>query len=127
MKKYNGNDRLKKLEEAIISKKATYKENNEYSQILGDMLADIYMNNLSYNELPKGKMWYNIEKGIVEPTLKRNYDYISEYSKQVQRIINSDNKIGINPIKATLNQDRIDGIINRVSNEDEFDEIKMDT
>lgn len=117
------NKLIQQLIEKINQGKATYKEANEYAIELGEILAHAYKKNLNSNVLPDGKMYYNIAKRIIEPTMTNNYDLITNVTNQVQEILNKDAKIGIKPITPDINQDRIDGIINRVSYEDNFDDI----
>ncbi len=102
---------------------ATYKEANDFAIEVGNILAAAYMNNLSSDVLPDRKMYYNIAKHILDPTMKHNYDLITDVTNQVQKSLNEAAHIGIKPITPKLNQDRIDGIINRVSNEDNFDDV----
>lgn len=53
----------------------------------------------------------------------RNYNLITDVTNQVQQTLNEDANIGIKSVTPKLNQDRIDGIINRVSSEDYFDDV----
>lgn len=55
--------------------------------------------------------------------MANNYDLITEVTKQVQQSLNEASGIGMKTITPELNQDRIDGIINRVSDADDFDSI----
>lgn len=122
-KQLKENKLIQQLLEKINQGKATYKEANEYAIELGEILAHAYKKNLNSNVLPDGKMYYNIAKRIIEPTMTNNYDLITNVTNQVQEILNKDAKIGIKPITPEINHDRIDGIINRVSYEDNFDDV----
>ena len=119
---YADNDLIRGLFAKVRSGTATYKEANEFAIELGNILARAYKNNLSSNVLPDGKMYYNIAKSILNPTLENNYNLITNVTNQIQKSLNHAAGIGIKPIKPKLNQDRIDGIINRVSSEDVFDD-----
>lgn len=102
---------------------ANYHDANTFALSLGDILSKAYGDNLSSDVLPDGKMYYNIAKRIIEPTMKNNYDLISDATADIQTLLNANANIGIKAIKPELNQDRIDGIINRVSSADHFDNI----
>lgn len=115
---------IKKLYAKVRDGTATYKEANEFSIEVGELLAKAYNNNLFSEILPEGRMFYNIAKRIIEPTMKNNYFLITDITEQVQKALNVDAGIGIKPIVPELNEDRINGIINRVSSEDIFDDIK---
>ncbi len=102
---------------------ADYLDANAFAVEVGEILSKAYGNNLSSDVLPDGKMYYNIAQRIIDPTMKNNYDAITDVAYQVQKSLNATADIGIKPIKPELNQDRIDGIINRVSNADSFDDV----
>ena len=48
---------------------------------------------------------------------------ITDVTEQVQKALNDAANIGIKPVKPELNQDRIDGIINRASDADNYDAV----
>lgn len=102
---------------------ATYKEANDFAIQVGDILATAYKNNLSSDVLPDGKMYYNIAQRILNPTMQNNYKLITDVTDQVQESLNKAANIGIKPIAPKLNQDRIDGIVNRVSSAEFFDDV----
>lgn len=102
---------------------ATYKEANEFAIEVGDILAGAYRNNLSSAVLPNGKMYYNIAQRIIEPTMKRNYELITDVTNQVQTALNKSAKIGVKAIQPKLNLDRIHGIVNKVSNAEIYDDV----
>lgn len=102
---------------------ATYAQANQFAIEVGELLAGAYKNNLSSDVLPDGKMYYNIAQQILNTTMKNNYDLITEVTEQVQQSLNEAADIGIKPITPQLNQDRIDGIIGRVSDADYFDDV----
>jgi len=80
--------------------------------------------NITAEILPDGKMYYNIANRILNSTLSKNHELISGYAADVQTELNYNAGLRIKGLKPELNQDRINGIIERVSNEDDFDEIK---
>lgn len=123
-KKYKKSHIVTNLQETIDSGNATYNEVNEFAIEVGELLAKAFQENLSEAVLPDGRMYFNIAKAVVEPMMKNNYDIVSKVAAEVQNILNASSKIGIKAIEPALNQDRIDGIINRISNEEHFDEVK---
>lgn len=115
---------ITKLYARVRDGTATYTEANDFAIEVGKILAKAYGNNLSSDVLPEGKMFYNIAQRIIVPTMKNNYTLITNVTKQVQKSLNVEAGIGIKPIIPKLNEDRIRGIVDRVSNEDIFDDIK---
>lgn len=69
-------------------------------------------------------MYYNIARKIIEPTLKQNYELASNYSVEVQTDLNAKAKLSLKGIKPELNQDRVDGIVNRLVETEQFDDVK---
>lgn len=121
---FDKSDLITKLYAKVRDGTATYKEANAFSIEVGELLAEAYSNNLSSEVLPDGKMYYNIAKRIIEPTVQNNYELITDITSLVQKALNDEAGIGIKPIVPELNEDRIKGIIDRISSEDIFDEIK---
>lgn len=114
---------ISELYEKVRDGTATYLEANKFAIETGDILAEAYKNNLSSAVLPDGKMYYNIAQRIIEPTMENNYSLITEVTNQVQKSLNEAAGIGIKPITPELNRDRIDGIVNKVSNSENFDDV----
>ena len=115
---------LKKALKALKDKKATYKDANDFAIEVGEILAGVFGENITADILPDGKMYYNIADRILNTTMGKNYELISGYAADVQTELNHNAGLKIKGIKAELNKDRIKGIVERVSKEDDFDEIK---
>ena len=114
---------LKNVEEKILKGTATYAEANQYAIEVGKILANAYKNNISSDVLPDGKLYYNIADRIISPTMRNNFDLISKVSAQIQKILNDNAGIGINAIQPDMNMDRVEGIVNRVSNAENYDDV----
>ncbi|WP_455257315.1 hypothetical protein [Peptoniphilus asaccharolyticus] len=123
-KKFNASEKIKALNKKLLDKTVTHRESNELAVEVGDLLAKVFQENLSADILPDGKMYYNIAERVINPTMKQNYELISAYSTETQTIMNHEAGLHIKGVKPELNQDRINGIIERVSGEDDFDKIK---
>lgn len=115
---------IKEKLKALKDKRATYKDANDFAIELGDILASAFSSNISTGDLPDGKMYYNIAKRLIEPNMIRNHDLVSEYSKEVQSILNKQANISIQAQKADLNQDRIDKLVYKISEYDSFEKGK---
>lgn len=106
---------------------ADYKDAAEAARELGGILAQVYQNDLSSEVLPDGKMYYNIASRILEPTLREVYDISANCGEVVQGILNEKAGLGLKAQKAVIDQDNIDGIVNRISSEEYFDDVKWIT
>lgn len=123
-KKLNGNKKIDKILSTIREGEPTYSEVNDLSIVVGDILAEVFGENLSADILPDGRMYYNIAKRTIEPMMINNYDIVTDNAVIVQEILNKNAGMGIKAQIPTLNQSRIDGIINRLDEAELFDDIK---
>lgn len=114
---------LKDIEEKIAKGTATYAEANQYAVEAGNILARAYKNNISSEILPDGKMYYNIADRVIGTTMKEDYDLISDVSMRIQKDLNEAAGIGLNAVAPGMNEDRISGIINRVSAAENYDDV----
>ena len=114
---------LKKAVQTLADKKATYKDVNDFAIELGELLAATFKEHLTADVLPDGKMYFNIAERIINATFEKNHSLITSYAADVQTELNHLANISMKGQTPALNQDRIDGIVNRLS-EDDFDKIK---
>ena len=120
---FGKSDLIATLYKKIRAGTASYAEANDFAIEAGKILASAFRNNLSSEVLPNGKLYYNIAKQIVEPMMKNNYTLITEVTDQVQQTLNEAAGIGIKPITPELNQDRIDGILDKASSAEVYDDV----
>lgn len=115
---------LEELLEKLEENKANYLDANQYAIEIGEILAKVLGAYLSNESLPDGKMYYNIAKRLLEDVLGRNYDLVSDYTEKVQEDLNLRANLRIPAQVPELNQDRIDGLVNRLASEDDFGAVK---
>jgi hypothetical protein len=116
--------KLKTAIRQLRDKTATYRDVNEFAIEVGEILAGTLKGHVTADTLPDGKMYYNIAERILNPTMQKNYDLISNFAADVQTELNHKAGLHLKGQKPLLNKDRINGIVNRVSNEDDFSKIK---
>ena len=85
---YQNSKKIKKLLEAIKNRDCDYLKAMDYAEEVGRILAEAYMENLSSDVLPDGKMYYNIACKILNPTMENNYGLISSYTCGVMDVMN---------------------------------------
>lgn len=107
---------LKRLTKKI-HEDGTWEDAQEYAGIIGSHRSTSFLENISSEDLPNGQMYYNIANRIIPPALKSDYEQVSEVCMEVQEQANETARIGIKAQKPELNEDRIDGIVNRISSE----------
>ena len=115
---------LKDLLSKLQHSKASYLDANQYAIEIGEILSKALGASLTNETLPDGKMYYNIAQRVLTDVLGRNYELVSDYTEQVQKNLNSEAKIGLTAQVPELNQDRIDGLVNRLASEESFDNVR---
>lgn len=115
---------LKDLLSKLHHSKASYLDANQYAIEIGEILSKALGASLTNETLPDGKMYYNIAQRVLTDVLGRNHELVSDYVEQVQKDLNSEAKIGLAAQVPELNQDRIDGLVNRLASEESFDDVK---
>ena len=115
---------LKNLLSKLHHSKASYLDANQYAIEIGEILSKALGASLTNETLPDGKMYYNIAQRVLTDVLGRNHELVSDYAEQVQKNLNSEAKIGLVAQVPELNQDRVDGLVNRLASEESFDDVK---
>ena len=115
---------MRQVNKKLSNGTATYHEANSFAIKIGEILAEVFQENLSSEILPNGRMYYNIAKKVIEPMMINNYDLIAENSASIQTVLNQNVGLGIVGQKPQLNQDRIEGIVQRLADEENFDDVK---
>ena len=121
---YQNSKKIKKLLEAIRNRDCDYLKAMDYAEEVGRILAEAYMENLSSDVLPDGKMYYNIASKILNPTMENNYGLISSYTCGVMDVMNEKAGMEVKARKPAYNASRTAGLIRKVSNADIFDDVK---
>lgn len=121
-KNIGNSNKLKNLLNLIENGNAKYSDANEYAIELGELLAQSFRKFITVDVLPDGKMYYNIAERILNDTLKNNHTLIAAATTKIQTDLNTKSGFKIKGIAPVLKQDRIDGFINRVSNEELFED-----
>ncbi len=111
---------LKKAEAGI----ATYEDAYKYALSVGTNMSDALKANISSENLPDGKMYFNIADRVMTETLTTDHDMVSEFATEVQKAINKNAGLRLKAQVADLDEDRIDGFVQRLASEDDVDKIK---
>lgn len=117
-------DKLKTALKLLKSKKANYLTANDFAIEVGSILSSVFEDNITAEVLPDGKMYYNISERILNPAMSNIFDLITGFSSEVQAILNESAGINIRAQTPEINQSRIDGIIDRLSDAEDFEAIK---
>lgn len=115
---------IKKKILALQNGKVTHKDSNDFAIEIGKILAEVFKDEITSDILPDNKMYYNIAKRLLEPNLKKNFDLVSDFSREVQNVLNQKANLSIKAIDPEINQDRIDKLIEKISDYDDFEQAK---
>ncbi|MBO5514200.1 MAG: hypothetical protein J5961_06400 [Mogibacterium sp.] len=110
------------LKEEIANGVKSYEEAYAYAIQVGEALSKSFGVNITPEVLPDGMMYYNIADKVVRPMLQAEYELTSAAAIQAQRSANQAAGIGIKPLAADFDEDRAQGIIDRVSSQP-FEEV----
>lgn len=117
-------DKAAQIDKLIDVGKANYLDANEYAIEVGKILSECFSENISADILPDGRMYYNIAERILNDTLGNNYELISAVSAQIQNELNKQAGISIKPIIPPKNQERINGIIEKISEAEHYEDVQ---
>ena len=117
------NAAMLRFAELVKNGTATYKQANDYAVWCGQFLSMAYQKNITPGTLPDGRMYFNIAERILGETLNDNYKLVSTAAEAVQNSLNKNAGLGIKAIKPKLNQDRIKGLVDKISNETDFEKV----
>ena len=115
---------IKKKIIALKKNKVTHEDSNDFAIEVGKILSEAFSEEIKGDILPDNRMYYNIAKRLIEPNLKRNFDIVGDYIRDVQEVLNKNSNISLKAIKPEVNQEKIDGIIGKISDYESFEEGK---
>lgn len=101
----------------------SYKDAYKYALSVGNARAKAFKSEISAAILPDGRMYYNIGERLLNDTLGTDYKLITEYSTEVQTQINRRNRINLKAQKPKLDRGKIEGFVNRLDSELDFDKV----
>ena len=107
-----------------IAQGADYTTAHKYAVRIGELQQDSYLNVLRTTQMPNGRMYYNIAERIINGTLPEDFDMIADACFSVQTLLNKGAGIVLKARLPELNQDRIDGIINRLADAENFEDVQ---
>ena len=110
--------RLIQISNRIRDGTASFKDAHDYAEHVGENLSKALVNNLTADNLPNGKLYYNIASRTVTPSLEENYELVNDISAQIQKAIDKKAKIGLGSVKADFPKERIQGLIDKMSADD---------
>ena len=118
-----GRQRAVQLLEKIQAGGANYADAGDYAEEVGAALADAFRANLSSDVLPDGRMYYNIADRVVRPLLEQDHALVAEAAQTVQQSLNTAAGLGLKPQAVPLNESRVQGLLDKISNAEQYDTV----
>lgn len=113
---------LQSLTSKIYGGAASYADAQDYAYRVGTALSDAFSANLTSAVLPDGRMYQNIAESILNPTMSEDFDIVAKAAAAVQQRMNTAAGIGLKAKMAKVDQDKIEGLIHRVADTQNFDD-----
>lgn len=126
-KNCSSNKELQEISKKVADGTANCEDLENYAIAAGEMLAKAMHDNVSGDNLPDGKMYYNIASRIMPPNLEECYTMVADIAEGIYGILNEKAGIHIKALRPDLNKDRIDGLVNYVSNADQYEDVRKST
>ena len=91
---------------------------------IGRHASESMLKFLDKDLLPDGKLYYNIAVKTVKPILEEAYAESAKLAAEAQKAENDRQGIGLQVAEPSPDPDRVNGIIDKVSQADDFDSVK---
>ena len=113
-----------KIKALLEQEVKTYESALTYSVATGKNAARALQTVLTEEAMPDGKMYFNIAERTVRPLLEKVHADVADYCEAAQIELNKSAGLGMKAIRPALNNDRLRGIIDRLTGAGKLEEIK---
>ena len=90
-------DKIKRSLDRLEKGTATFEDAYYYAQNIGYCLVDAF-SLITDDDLPDGRMYYNIAEKAVKPFLERSAGMCEDYAAKVVKLLNEKAGLGLNPV-----------------------------
>ena len=109
------------IERTLKKNGVSYREAEEYSARLGELLAKAYQETITPDLLPNGKLDADLAEELMRTLLSQNYERAAEVAARVQTSLNRSAGLGMKGLQPAVNEDRLDGLINKAASYESYD------
>lgn len=121
---YDQSAKIAKLKDKVLNKTADFTEAQEYAQEVARIYTAATTKFIRSDVLPGGRLYYNIAERTVKPMLEQSEYLVETVAMTVQKNLNEIAGIKIKAIKPERNADRIQGILDKISDAENFEDVK---
>lgn len=122
-KGFKQSDKIKTALEVLKENKATFKNANDLAMEVGNILSNVFKDTLNSDMLYNKKMYQEMVEKLVNSSLKKAHEVISDYSTSVMENLNKVSKVSGGVVTPSFNQNKANGIVTRLVR-DEFEKVK---
>lgn len=115
--------KIRALYKRIKEGGATYADVENYAYCVGEALSQALGDILTPEALPDGRLYFNIADRVLRPLLADDHAMVQEAAAMVQASLNEKAGLAIKPQLVAVNEDRVAGIVNKVSNAEHFEDV----
>ena len=108
------------IESRLKKHTATYADAEQFAQEIGKALTDAFREYLP-EALTDGKLYRAAAEVLVEQPMKKAGRDVAEVAERIQKQLNENAGLGMNPVVPKMNQDQIDGMITGICNADSYE------
>ena len=109
---------LARVTKRIRDGTATQEDGHLYALRIGKDSSRALQDVLTADNLPDGTLYYNIATRTVIPTLEANQALVNDAAAEIQKLQDQKAQISLNAIKPKFPQERIDGLIEKMTADD---------
>lgn len=106
--------RIQTFHAKLENETATAREVFDYVTALGDCASDALCRNLTEENLPDGKLYWNIAERTIRELLLEVHGMVNEAAEQAQRLEDKKNGIGLNPVLPDFPESRVHDLMEKL-------------
>lgn len=107
--------RLASVSKRIRDGTASLADGHLYAERVGKNASKALQKVLTEENLPDGRLYYNIANRTVKPVLMENQRLINEAASDIQKIADVKSGIGLNSVKPNFPEERVQGLIDKMT------------
>lgn len=106
---------LGRVSQRITAGTADLSDAHTFAERLGFNLSDALTGTLREDNLPNGRLYYNIAERTVIPALEQDYELVNEAAAMIQKSIDEKDQIGLASVRADFPMERIQNLIDKLT------------
>lgn len=107
--------RLASVSKRIRDGTASLSDGHLYAERIGKNASKALQKVLTEENLPDGRLYYNIANRTVKPVLMENQRLINDAASEIQKIDDIKKGIGLNSVKPNFPEERVQGLIDKMT------------